>query len=189
MKKTFIFVSLICFHSGALAQTINFDDGQPNGTPINGFYAAQGVTFTGAKWNKSFNLPGSSGSQCVTSIVYSYFPMPETAIRADFSTIVDFVTLRGVQVGVNGFLLRAYDSSSALIDTRTVYGTGIGIDQFADLTVTGAIQHISFSEVALNDQNAAILFDNMQFRAAPVPEPASVFAFMGALALLKRKRR
>lgn len=176
--------------ANASAVLINFDDGQPNNAAIGSFYSGLGVTFTDAKWRFADGIPGASGEQGCSSISSTGFPQQANPIRASFSFLVSSVTLRGIDVGIRGFRLKAFDTSNVLIDNQVVFGTGDGVDQFYDLTVTGLISRIEWSQDNADPIGEGMFVDNLQFTPAPVPEPGTMAILaLGATVFLKRKRK
>jgi len=189
MKRSlgFIIIGATVLATNASAVLINFDDGQPNLTPIGSFYSGVGVTFTNAQWKTSSGLLGTSGSQSINSISDASKTQQSNPIVATFAFEVSSVTLRGIDVGNAGFRLKAFDGSDVLIDNQVAFGTTGGFNQFFDLTVAGAIRRIEFSQ----DQSTSdtSFYDNLSFTPAPVPEPMTMAALtMGCLALLRRKK-
>jgi len=178
-------LTLACTASATL---ITFDDGQPNNSAIGGFYSGLGVTFTDAMWTDNFGLAGTSGTQAVASISSIFQPQQANPIGASFSTLVSSVTLRGIDVGEQGFRLKAFDASNTLVDNQVVLGTGAGVGAFFDLTVNGSIARIEFSQDNPGTGGDGMIFENLAF--TPVPEPASMAALgLGAVALLRRRRQ
>jgi len=190
MRKSLIFgsIGMIILTSNASATLITFDDGQPNETAIGSFYSGQGVTFTDAKWTDNFGLPGTTGAQAVASISGGYNPPQDQPIGAMFASTMSSVTLRGIDVGANGFRLKGFDASNTLVDNEVVFGTGDGTGEFFDLTVQGQIKRVEFSADNLLAADG-LIFDNLSYTAAPVPEPATLAALGSGLVVLLKKRR
>lgn len=174
------------------AVTINFDDGQPNDTAIGGYYAGLGVTFSNANWGSNFGLAGSSGSQWVYHSTDYYQPQQSNPITAVFAVGQSTVTLRGVDVGFNGYRIRAFDATSggSQVDTDVVFGTtDWGVGEYYDLTVTGPgnIRRIEFSQDTNVGGGDGMGFDDLVYDA--VPEPGTFAVFGAALLMLAKKRR
>ena len=187
--KSFIFgTSFLALASASQAVLITFDDAQTNGNAIGSFYSGLGVTFTDAQWTDNFSLTGASGAQGVSSISQGFNPSATNPITATFSGTTSFVTLRGIDVGTQGFRLKAYNSSNTLIDNQVVFGTGNGVGQFFDLTVNGSIAKIEFMQDNAGTGSDGVFFENMQFGAVPEPSSMIVLA-LGGLALLRRRKK
>jgi len=177
---------VLAFAGNASAVLINFDDGQPNGNAVGSFYS--GVTFTDTMWTDNFGLAGTSGTQGIASISSGFQPQQGSPMGASFSSLVSSVTLRGIDVGEQGFRLKAFDASNTLIDNQVVFGTGLGVGEFFDLTVNGSIARIEFSQDNPGTGSEGLLFEDLSYN--PVPEPASMAALgLGAAALLRRRRQ
>lgn len=183
-------VGVIGLYSSASATLINFDDGQANGSAIDSYYSGSGVTFVDAAWSNNFGVPGSSGSQGLASFSHGFFVPDTNPIGISFSTIASSVTLRGLDVGTQGFRMRAFDSANNLVDNQVVFGTGSGSGQFYDLTVNGQISRVEVFQDNLGTGSDLVLFDNLSFTSAPVPEPATVASMaIGIGAFLRRRKK
>jgi hypothetical protein len=171
---------------------IDFDELTP-GIDVGATYAASGVTFVDAR---VYSIAGLVGGSQPYGIVHSALvtePVPTNPIKAIFSSDVASVSLTGINVGANGFLLKAFDSQTggALLDSEQVFGTDAGSGQFFTLTVAAAgIRRVEFSLVQ-NTINDGLVFDDFSFETA-VPLPASLPLFatgVGALGLLGWRRK
>lgn len=189
MKKAVVLVATLLASAivSAAPITIDFDDLRPD-VVITNQYANLGVTFLNATSSTNFGLPGSSGANGVLSTRASFHPQPSNPISVLFSSAVSSVSLTGIDVGVNGFILTAYDAVTPgnIVSSSRVFGTSFGIGQFYTLNVTGAnIFRVDFSQIQDSQTGDGLLFDNLTFDHAvstDVPEPSSL-ALLG-LALL-----
>jgi len=204
MRKLFGLASAILFATTVAchAVTINFDDGT-SGSPVGSFYSGLGATFSNASWASNFGLAGSSGPLGIiatdnggtSSNAFQW--TGGTPVVALFSSAATSAGVRGVDVGENGLRIDAFDATVGgnLVDTMTVFGTGAGVGQFFDLSVTaGSILRVEMYQV-LNLGGDGIVLDDFSFNgsaATPIPATLPLFATgLGALGLLgwRRKRK
>jgi hypothetical protein len=180
--------------AAASATIIDFDD-LASGVSVGSHYA--GVTFSNAVTGVYGGLPGGSAPIAIVSESDFSQPQPGNPISAVFDVAVSFVSLTGVDVGENGFLLQAFDAAVGgnLIGSASVAGTGIGIGEFYDLVLSvSGIYRIEFSQVSNLGGGDGMAFDNLEYEAAaPIPLPAalplSLMALGGLAALGRRKRK
>lgn len=182
-------VTLLGSTAGAQT-TINFDDGTDGGA-IGSFYSTLGVTFQNARWD-DFVSSGEgtvgAGGLKVVGLNSNYSPKVGTAIIALFDNPLTSASLRGLNVGVNGARVDAYDAlvGGVLVDFDEAFGTSDGVTNHPLLSVSGAgIRRLVFYQPA-SVSGEGLLFDNLTFTTAvqsTVPEPGSL-ALVGGGALL-----
>ena len=138
------------------------------------------MTFKNAATDTYFWLPGVSPPNAITDAGFDNAPQPTNPIEAVFSMPVSTVTLTGLDVGSNGFLLRAYDSVDTLIASQQAIGVGFSsgpVTSF-DLTVNAPdIRRVAFSQVQNALPGDVIVFDNFSFE--PVGTNSAVFSITG----------
>lgn len=172
------------------ATLIHFDDGL-EGSSVNNFYQPQGVTFTNAVWTSNFGLIGSSGALGIRHTAgYQWFSA--NPIIASFASGVSMVSVDGIDVGLNGLRINAYDAVTGgnLVSFQQVFGSNIGVGEFFQVKATGTnIKRVEIFQVA-NVAGDGILLDNFRFEAASVNTPASIALFtLGMAGLLVARRR
>lgn len=175
--------------AAASTTTITFDEpGAIAGNAVGTFY--NGLTFVDAVFQDNLGLDGSSGALGISSQSLGFNPTQADPIEVLFDTPVTSVTLRGIDVGFDGFVLRAFDSADNFLSEVAVFGTTLaGVDEFFDLTVSGSdIARIAFSqENQSQGTNDGMIFDDLTFTQIPVPAAALLFApVIGALATRRR---
>jgi hypothetical protein len=171
------------------------------GDVVGATYADLGVIFNNA-FVDGFGLPGVDAWKTIShtnDIDDRFEPQPSTPISADFLFAVNSVSLTGIDVGFNGFILTAYDAlaGGSIVDSKYVFGsTESGSGEYYKLNVTGQnIWRVEFSQVTYGAADG-ITFDSFTFErssAAAVPEPGSLAltltAAFGFLGTAFRKRR
>jgi hypothetical protein len=175
--------------------TLNFDEFvvPPGGSvDISTRYTSVGVTFSNAVVVSGQPITGSSLPNVLWSRSDGGYPQPSDPIAAKFGAAQQSVSVTGLDVGNNGFILNAYDAEvgGSLVDSEQFVGVGTGDDVFRTLTVdAAAIRRVEFSQV-LNLGGGfgdLILFDDFTFVPASVigvPEPASLaLSVLGLFAL------
>jgi hypothetical protein len=196
MKKLALCICLLAYPSQlATAGTITFDDGTA-GASIGGFYSLLGVTFSNASWEPTipqFQIGGSTGLllEDITDAGFNppYTPTSATPIVGTFSTPQNFVSILGVDVGVAGIELDAYDAASGgnLIGSAQFFGTGSGVGIFDTLSISapGIVRFQLFQPSptpAGSSTPDGVAFDNLMFNSDPIdsgPEPGT-WMLMGA---------
>lgn len=186
-----VFGLLMSAAAVAVPVTIDFDD-LGSGVTVGSHYASSGVTFVDAVTNSYGTLPGGSAPTGISHATSGYRPQPSNPIEAIFSAVVSTVSLSGLDVGQNGFVMNAYDaiSGGSLVDTATIFGSSsAGVGEFFTLTLTGGIRRIEFSQVQ-NVYGDGVVFDNLVFdTAVSVPEPATWLMLMLGLLGVRVVRR
>lgn len=185
-------IALTTLTTQAAPVTIDFDE-LASGVAIGATYAGLGVTFSNARTFNFSGLAGASNPMAIGSISSGVQPQPSDPISATFAFGVSTVSLRGLDIGQNGFVLTAYDAlvGGSVLDTEQVFGPEVGVGSFFDLTVLGSgIRRVEFSQVR-NITGDGAVFDNFSFdRGNTVPEPGSMaLAALALLALGGSRRR
>jgi hypothetical protein len=157
------------------ATTINFDNGT-NGAAVGGFYSAQGITFSNAKFASNFSLTGSTPPLGIASASSSFqytFGLSD-AIVGTFTGLASTITIRGIDVGNAGIRIDAFNASNTQIATSSFFGPGLGVGTFQDISVAAAgIKSFRLYQPAFNGDDG-VLFDNLSFdTVAAVPEPTT----------------
>ncbi|MBU2879578.1 MULTISPECIES: PEP-CTERM sorting domain-containing protein [Aliiglaciecola] len=177
MKKTVcLFICLFVNSVNATPITIDFDD-LSQGVIVGNNYSGLGVTFVDAITSNNFSAPGSTGPNVIRHTNSVYQPQPSDPIEAIFSSLVSSVSLTGIDVGLNGFVLSAYDAGSGgnLLATEQIFGSSIGSDEFYTLSLSASgIRRVEFSQVQDVGVGDGIVFDNFIFDIEAVPEPTSL---------------
>jgi hypothetical protein len=178
-------ILLYCAQAQADPIVITFEGGTV-GSPIGSTYAAQGVTFSNAKFETSSGfIPQSAVS--FTGIVG---PGPSTPIVIDFALLQSSVTLTAIDFSGEGFLMRAYDEGGNLLGQAGALTPPLFQPVTFSIEFNSAL--ISYVELfqPLKTSNAfGVTFDNLILSGpapdptpnptpdptpAPVPEPASM---------------
>lgn len=183
MRKGFCGLLLSCAVAISTAQaqtTINFNDGT-NGANIGGFYAGLGVTFSNARWDGFISpdegLVGAGGLKFIHT-TDTYQPKVGSPIVATFSSLINSISVRGLNVGANGARIDAFDSFGNLLGFAQAFGTDLGVDNHPLLTILASnIRSVRFYQPA-DVTTEGMLWDNLTFNSANVvPEP-STYALM-----------
>ena len=175
----------------AFAQTVtlDFEDGA-GGALVDAQYAAQGVTFQDAGFvdRSPTALAGMSGSIGIYHASTQFQWGPATPIIATFGQPATSVSVDGIDVGTQGFVLTAYDAVSGgnVVATQQVFGSAVGVGQFFTLTVTGsAIRRVQISQVTTGGGDGMLL-DNFRVTfggpATVAPVPTLEFGALAGLA-------
>ena len=204
MKKICcLLVGLLVGSVNAAPIVIDFDDLGP-GVSVDGHYSGLGVTFVDATTNSFGSLPGGSAPTAINHSTSGFVPQPSDPIEAIFSSLASSVSLTGLDVGNDGFILSAFDAVSGgnLLATEQIIGIGDGVGASSTLTVAATgIKRVEFSQVRdLPDGiSDGIAFDNLSFvvdSSTPItppsiPEPLTLGLFALGLAGIgcSRKRK
>jgi len=175
----------------ASATLIDFDDGTA-GLAVGSFYP--GVTFSNTQWTGNLGLPGGSGALGIIPITYDgweYHWLEPHAVVATFSAATSSVSIVGLDVGMNGLTLKAYDAAVGgnLIGSSTVYGvTEAGVGEFytVGLSVPGIMRVEMFQP--LDPYGDGILLDDFSYGTV-VPVPSSLLLLVPGLAGVRAIRR
>lgn len=174
----------------ALAQTVtlNFDDGTA-GSLVGGHYSAQGITFQDARWvNMGSGLPGMSGTMGIYHATGGFTWGPSTPVIATFAQPASSVSVDGIDVGIQGLVITAFDAPTGgtQVATQQVFGTGVGVGEFYTVTVTGAnIRRVEVSQVT-SPGGDGMLLDNFRvtFAAPAVVTPVPTLELGGLAGLV-----
>ncbi len=175
------------------ATVIDFDDGQDQ-TSVGDHYAPVGVRFENAQWD-DFVSPGEdlvgAGGLKLIGDFNSFRPSVSSPIVAIFAEPVSMVEVRGLNVGVGGARIDAFDApiGGNAIAADEAFGVGLGPANHPLLQVESAegIWRVHFYQPDYTiEPNDGILFDNLTF--VSVPEPAAgVLVVVGAMFALRRR--
>jgi hypothetical protein len=196
MKNLALCICLLAYPSQvATAGTITFNDGTA-GSPIGSFYSLLGVTFLNASWGPTFSefqIGGSTGLLLEDTTDDGsnpgYTPTSTTPIVGTFSTLQNFVSILGVDIGNAGIELDAYDAATGgnLLGSQTFSGTGTGFGIFDTLSIsTPGIVRFELFQPSPTPPGVfpvdGVAFDNLTFNSDPIdsgPEPGT-WMLMGA---------
>jgi hypothetical protein len=157
----------------ASAGLIDFDDGTA-GVPVGPHYSALGANFGNARWDGfvSFGESGvGAGGLKITDEAGTYMPKADNPIVITFSDPLLSVSIRGLNVGVNGARLNAYDSvvGGNLLGFSEALGVGYGVENHPLLSLSAA----GIRRIELFQPNSqlleGLLFDNLFY--APMGDP------------------
>lgn len=169
MKKEYLFaVILVCWFVmpvSATPATINFDD-LASGVSVGSTYDSLGVNFADALTDNNGSLPGGTPPTSIMHSFSSYQPQPNSPIIATFNFPVSSVSLTGIDVGENGFVLSAYDAITGgnLLASDQVFGDDIGVSEFFTLSLSATgIRRVEFSQVQNLGGGDGLVFDNFVF--------------------------
>ena len=171
------------------ATAINFDDGS-NGVLVGSQYAGQGVTFSNAEFAFNEGRLGSSGTLGIRAPGTFQFGSTNAVVGL-FSSLVSSVTIRGIDVGVAGVRIDAFDAANNLLAFNEFLGVGIGVGTFADISVTAnGIARFAVYQPAVGSGDG-VLFDNLSFDdVGAVPEPSTwMFMLLGMAGIGYSMRR
>jgi hypothetical protein len=167
-----------CAAAGSVA--LNFDDGVLGGY-VGNAYGASGVTFSpNTQWDPFVSvdeeLVGAGGMKISDATGAIYQPKDSTRVVATFASPVSSFSIRGLNVGINGVRIEAYDAPEGgqLVAFDEKFGVGNGNTNHPLLaTAGGPFRRIEMYQ-PLSVENEGVLFDNMTFTPVPVPEPGTL---------------
>lgn len=168
--------------SGVQAATIGFDS-LSDGTTVGSNYSALGVTFIDAVVKTIGPVPGQSGANVIFHEDLGPRPTPSDPIQAIFTSAVSSVSIAGIDVGIDGMQLRAFDAvvGGSLLKEVQIIGTDAGIGDFYTLSVVASgIRRVEFSQVTRSNIDGAG-FDNLTFGPSLTPIPGGLPLLLSAL--------
>lgn len=196
MKK---FATLLCGLTAlvapalASAQSTDFNGGSI-GSAIGSFYAAQGVTFSNAKFD-AFTVYGAEsaflGGVQISAISSAYNPTANSPIVITFDDLIGYFSIYGTNVGANGARAEAFDAMGNSLGYAENFGIDIGASNNPLLALTfGSMKSIHLYQ-PLSVMTEGLLWDNMSWRkqGTSVPEPASAVLLLTGVAGLVMVRR
>jgi hypothetical protein len=163
-----LLLSALALPAQAQTLTINFDDGA-DGAAVGAAYAAQGVTFSNAKYAALSPVPGANAIVSVSGGLQFGQADPIVAV---FDKPVDAVSITSFDAGAAGARIDAYDAvdGGSLVDHDKYIGTGDGFGTVKGPSVSGAsIRRIVIYQPAYNGTDG-VLFDNLTFHFTPPPD-------------------
>ncbi len=169
---------------------IDFDELE-DGIIIDDDYTNLGATFINAMTNDTMStFPGASPNITIYHTGFNgdgdNMPQPDDPIIVIFNPPVSFVSLTGIDVGINGFMLTAYDATIGgnILAEKSALGSNWGADQHFTLAIGKAgIQRVEFSQTK-RIIGEGINFDNLTFlpeSVIPEPEPEPGLSFLPAV--------
>ena len=168
-------LATLAFATSAQAGLIDFEDGT-SGNPVGSFYAAQGVEFSNAEWT-DIGLEGMSGTFGIRAIgTFQWFE--DNPLVITFPNGTSGASMLGVDVGLNGLRMAAYDALSGgnLIDSDEAFGDDVGVGQNFTVQTEGTlIYRIELYQV-VNVAGDGIVLDDLQFDIEP-PTPVPTLSF------------
>jgi len=192
MKKYLaLLTTLLAVSFNVNAAIIDFDDGT-QGAAITNQYSSLGVTFSNARFD-NFVSPdeagvGAGGLKLVGNGAGSdsiYSPTAANPIVATFDFGITGFSIRALNVGANGARIEAYNSIGTLLDFDQAFGTGLGVDNHPLLASSAQPIFSILLFTPLSVTTEGMLWDNMSFTRAGVPNavplPAAVFMLAPAL--------
>lgn len=199
MKKILGLVAVVMFGTtvASHAVTINFDDGA-SGSSVSSFYSGLGVTFENTEWTPNLGVAGTSGTLGIRANG-TYFWTSSSPVVALFGSGASMVGVRGIDVGVNGLRIDAFDSTvgGLLVGSKSVFGASrFGEGEFYDLSVNfSSIRRVEIYQILNIDDDDGVILDNFQFTPVsqtPLPAALPLFATVlgvGGLIAWRRKRK
>lgn len=183
-------LAVIVAAPAAKAAFIDFEDGTLNAA-VGAFYAGQGVTFSNTQFTWAGGFPGASGDIGIRA-QGTYWFGASNAVVGVFSMAVSSVSITGMDIGIAGIRIDAYDAEVGgnLVAFGEAFGPGVGVGNFYNVAASG--QNIRRFEIyqPLVNFSDGMLMDNLSFTVAAVPGPASLAMFgMGLLGLGMVARR
>jgi hypothetical protein len=148
------------------AQTIDFQDGV-TGNAIGSFYLARGVFFDNGQWDPLFGSPTNTVISTISTFPCNgpYCPTPQAPIVITFMAPVSSVRIDGVDVGMNGVRIDAYDApvGGTLVGFQEEFGIGDGEEVIIPLTVSApVIRRIALYQPRYTAGDG-VVFDNLAF--------------------------
>lgn len=177
--------ALLACATPAFSTTINFD-GHTLDSVVGSTYAADGVTFSNAKFAATYGLPGTSGLGGVYSDSGNYYAFGlADAVAGVFSPTITYLSFTVSDVGSAGVRLEAFDALGALLGFDSAFGTGLGKGNVDFLSIA-ADGIAAFKIYQPNYDNIdGMIVDNMTFTtASEAPEPATWAMMVGGFGLL-----
>ncbi len=189
MKKSlFFFLCALFSLAHADLISIDFEDGTHTEV-IDDFYANLGLNFVNAEWHDHGNLAGGEGLGLLSQREpFGSLIPPEDPIVGLFSGNVSFVTITAMDVGSKDARIDVFDVNNNLIGSDNIVGSGSGVGDFGDLTVTAVgIRRFELYQpfqLPSTETGDGIVLDNLSFNISLVPEPSSILLISFAFALL-----
>ena len=183
--------ALLAAAAPAAATVIAFDDGAQDAS-IGGFYSGLGVTFAGASWQPNFGLVGFTGALGMASdnLADPFRYDTDAPILASFATAMDVMSVGVLDLGENGFTLRAYDAAVGgnLIASATLYGIGLGNNNYQVMSLAApGMLRVEMSQV-LDFSADGVILESFSFSTVPEPGTLGLLA-LGLAGIAGRRRR